>query len=95
MCGVTALVESPHFGGVDLGVRGSRVAAAVEIAAVGARGVVSPDQDRGRRWENRIELNKKLTETLSVAIRHETRRNNPDVRIEDYTLLRLLVGLDF
>ena len=46
-------------------------------------------------WENRIELNKKLTETLSVAIRHETRRNNPDVRIQDYTLLRLLVGLDF
>lgn len=46
-------------------------------------------------WENRIELNKKLTETLSVAIRHETRQNNPDVRIQDYTLLRLLVGLDF
>jgi hypothetical protein len=46
-------------------------------------------------WENRVELNKKLTETLSVAVRHETRRNNPDVRIQDYTLLRLLVGLDF
>jgi hypothetical protein len=46
-------------------------------------------------WENRLELNKKLTETLSVAIRHETRTNNPDVRIQDYTLLRLLVGLDF
>jgi hypothetical protein len=42
-----------------------------------------------------LELNKKLTETLSVAIRHETRTNNPDVRIQDYTLLRLLVGLDF
>jgi hypothetical protein len=46
-------------------------------------------------WENRIELNKKLTETLSVAIRHETRHNNPDVRTQDYTLLRLLIGLDF
>ena len=46
-------------------------------------------------WENRVELNKKLTETLSVAVRHETRRNNPDPRIQDYTLLRLLVGLDF
>jgi hypothetical protein len=46
-------------------------------------------------WENRVELNKKLTETLSVAIRHETRHNNPDVRTQDYTLLRLLIGLDF
>ena len=46
-------------------------------------------------WENRFELNKKLTETLNVAIRHEKRTNNPDVRIQDYTLLRFLVGLDF
>ena len=46
-------------------------------------------------WENRIELQKKLTETLSVAVRHETRQNNPDERIRDYTLLRMLVGLDF
>jgi hypothetical protein len=46
-------------------------------------------------WENRVELNKKLTETLSVAIRHEARHNNPDVRTQDYTLLRLLIGLDF
>lgn len=54
-----------------------------------------PIKSEADGWENRIELNKKLTETLSVAIRHETRRNNPDVRIQDYTLLRLLVGLDF
>ncbi len=46
-------------------------------------------------WENRVELNKKLTETISVGIRHETRHNNPDVRVQDYSLLRLLVGLDF
>ena len=46
-------------------------------------------------WENRIELNKKLTETLSVAVRHETRQKNPDERVRDYSLLRMLVGLDF
>jgi len=46
-------------------------------------------------WENRIELNKKLTDTLSVAVRHETRQNNPDERVRDYTMLRMLVGLDF
>lgn len=46
-------------------------------------------------WENRMDLNKKLTETLSVAIRHEIRRNNPDERVSDYTRLKLLLGLDF
>lgn len=60
------------------------------------RGVWYPPFRSGSEgWENRLELNKKLTETLSVAIRHEKRTNNPDVRIQDYTLLRLLVGLDF
>ena len=60
------------------------------------RGVWYPPFRSGSEgWENRLELNKKLTETLSVAIRHETRTNNPDVRIQDYTLLRLIVGLDF
>lgn len=46
-------------------------------------------------WENRIELNKKLTETLSVAVRHEIRRHSPDGAAQDYTRLRLLLGLDF
>ncbi|MEO6568860.1 MAG: hypothetical protein ABIO94_08865 [Opitutaceae bacterium] len=46
-------------------------------------------------WENRIELNKKLTETLSVAVRHEIRRNSPDGAAQDYTRLKLLLGLDF
>jgi hypothetical protein len=50
-------------------------------------------QDTG--WENRLELNKKLTETLSAAMRHEVRHNNPDVRVQDYTRLKLLLGLDF
>jgi hypothetical protein len=46
-------------------------------------------------WENRFEVNKKLTETLSVGLRHEVRNNNPDTRISDYRLLRFMVGLDF
>ena len=60
------------------------------------RGVWYPPLNIERSgWENRIELNKKLTETLSVALRHETRQNNPDARVRDYTLLRVLLGLDF
>jgi len=46
-------------------------------------------------WENRIELTKKLTETLSAAIRHEIRRNSPDAHVTDYTRLKLLLGFDF
>ncbi len=46
-------------------------------------------------WENKVDLNKKLTETFTVGIRHETRHNNPDVRVQDYTLLKLLMGIDF
>jgi hypothetical protein len=50
---------------------------------------------RGNGWENRVELTKKFTETLSTAIRHEMRRGSPDGRAQDYTRLRLLLGLDF
>lgn len=46
-------------------------------------------------WENKFQVDKKLTETLSIGILHELRYNNPDVRVADYRLLRLLVGLDF
>lgn len=50
-------------------------------------------QDEG--WENRFEISKKLTETLTVGARHETRHNNPDVRAADYERLRVLFGFDF
>lgn len=50
-------------------------------------------QDDG--WENRIELTKKFSATLSTAIRHETRQGSPDGTAQDYTRLRLLLGLDF
>lgn len=50
---------------------------------------------RGDGWENRAELTKKFTETLSTAIRHEFRRGSPDGTAQDYTRLRLLLGLDF
>jgi hypothetical protein len=38
---------------------------------------------------------KKLTETLSLGLRHEARYNAPDVRSADYSLLRLFLGFDF
>lgn len=50
---------------------------------------------RGDGWENRIELTKKFTETLSTAIRHELRRGSPDGKAQDYDRLKLLLGLDF
>jgi hypothetical protein len=59
------------------------------------RGVFYPVRNQADGWENRIELNKKLTETLSASLRHEIRRNNPDGSAQDYTRLRLLFGLDF
>jgi len=46
-------------------------------------------------WESKVELNKKLTETLSAGVRHEIRRDSPDERVQDYTKLKLLLGLDF
>jgi hypothetical protein len=46
-------------------------------------------------WENHVELTKKLTETLSLTLQHEIRRNNPDGSAQDFERLKLLIGLDF
>jgi hypothetical protein len=46
-------------------------------------------------WENEFEFSKKLTDSLSLGLRHEFRRNNPDSRVQDYERLRLLIGYDF
>ena len=62
---------------------------------IAQRGVWYPTGDSTDGWENRIDLNKKLTETLSTSLRHEIRRNNPDGTAQDYTRLKLLFGLDF
>lgn len=59
------------------------------------RGVWYPVADARDGWENRIELNKKLTETLSLAFRHETRRHNPDGSAQDFNRLKMLLGFDF
>lgn len=59
------------------------------------RGVWYPVRNDRDGWENRVELNKKLTETLSTSLRHEIRRDNPDGSAQDYTRLKLLFGLDF
>lgn len=46
-------------------------------------------------WENRFQIDKKLTETFSVGVSHELRYNNPDVRVSDYSKLKVMLGLDF
>ncbi len=55
----------------------------------------APGNDRGSGWENCMELSKRLTEMLSASMRHEIRRNSPDVRVQDYSRLKLLLGVDF
>lgn len=55
----------------------------------------NPFTNQRYAWENRVDLTKKLTETLSVSVRHEIRKNNPDGSAQDYQRLRLLLGLDF
>lgn len=55
----------------------------------------NPFTNQRYAWENRVDLTKKLTETLSVSVRHEIRKNNPDGSAHDYQRLRLLLGLDF
>jgi hypothetical protein len=62
---------------------------------ISQRGVWYPVPEQSDGWENRLELNKKLTETLTASVRHEIRRNNPDGTAQDYTRLKLLFGLDF
>lgn len=51
--------------------------------------------DERQGWENHFEIEKNLTETLSVGVRHEVRYNNPDARIADSERLRFMVGFDF
>jgi hypothetical protein len=46
-------------------------------------------------WEHQFEVTKKFTDTLSLGMRQEVRRNDPDVRSEDYSLLRFFLGFDF
>ncbi len=63
---------------------------------VSERGVWYPPFTSSRNgWENRLELDKKLSETFTVGLRHEVRYNNPSVRVQDYTLLKILMGIDF
>jgi hypothetical protein len=46
-------------------------------------------------WENHFQVDKKLTETLSIGVLHEVRYNNPDSRVTDYSRLKFMIGLDF
>ncbi|MBS0662928.1 MAG: DUF481 domain-containing protein [Verrucomicrobia bacterium] len=64
--------------------------------SVSERGVWYPPFSTSQNgWENRFELDKKLSETFTVGLRHEMRYNNPSVRVQDYTLLKILMGIDF
>lgn len=49
--------------------------------------------DRGR--EDQFDVTKKFSDTLSLGLRWESRQNNPDERIADYSLLRFQLGVDF
>ena len=62
---------------------------------ISQRGVWYPVRNQRDGYENRFEVNKKLTETLSTSVRHEVRRHNPDGTAQDYERLKLLFGLDF
>jgi hypothetical protein len=46
-------------------------------------------------WENKFDVNKKFTETFSLGVRYEVRRKEPDVSVQNYSLLHLMLGLDF
>ena len=63
--------------------------------SISQRGVWYPVGEQSDGFENRFDLSKKLTETLSTSVRHEIRRNNPDGTAQDYTRLKLLFALDF
>ncbi|ATC64331.1 hypothetical protein CMV30_10400 [Nibricoccus aquaticus] len=52
-------------------------------------------KDATQGWENEFEFSKKLTDSLSLGVRHEFRQNNPDQRVQDYERLRFLIGYDF
>lgn len=62
---------------------------------ISQRGVWYPVPGQHDGWENRFDVNKKLTETLSASLRHEIRRHNPDGTAQDYDRLKLLFGVDF
>jgi len=46
-------------------------------------------------WENHFEIDKKLTETVTMGVQHEVRTNDPDIRAADYRRLKLFFGFDF
>lgn len=52
-------------------------------------------ENDGVGWENDIEINKKLTTSLSIGLRHEVREGTPDIRVQDYSKLRFTIGYDF
>ncbi|HVU25959.1 MAG TPA: DUF481 domain-containing protein [Opitutus sp.] len=46
-------------------------------------------------WENHFQIDKKLTETLTMGVQHEVRTNDPRLNVADYRRLKFLFGFDF
>lgn len=60
------------------------------------RGVVFYSRKHGTIGvENSVELSRRISRTLSLSLKHELREDMPDVRLQDYNNLRLLLGYDF
>lgn len=45
--------------------------------------------------ESNVELSRRLTTTLSLGLQHQYQRNLPDLRLQAFERLRLLLGYDF
>ena len=45
-------------------------------------------------WEHALEVERKLSESVTLGLRFEIRHNLPNVRVDDYRYLRLTVGYD-
>jgi hypothetical protein len=46
-------------------------------------------------FENQFDLSKQLTEHVRLGFRHEARDEIPNADVSDYTLWRIILGVDF
>jgi len=46
-------------------------------------------------YENQAEISKKLTDTLSIGLRQEMRKNIPGTDVSHFSLWRVFLGMDF
>lgn len=65
----------------------------VELREFGQLYAYHGDAELG--WDNTVELSKRLTDALSLSLRHEYRSNRPSLKGSDYAKLKLLLGFDY